>query len=62
MEHILFYAWKHHLKPFGLDGAVKPGEEEEDSITEWITMVFVEELMELSHKSFCLLPREPSVH
>ena len=31
------YDWKHHIKRFGLGGAFKPGEEEEDSI------VFVEQ-------------------
>ena len=27
MQHNLFYDWKHHLKPFGLGGAIKRWED-----------------------------------
>ena len=43
MPHNLFYDGKHHLKPFGLDGAVKPGEEETKSVTYLITRVFIKQ-------------------
>ena len=28
MQHSLSYNWKHHLKLFGLVGAIKPGKKE----------------------------------
>ena len=33
LQNNLFYDWKHHLKMFGLGGAIKPGEEEGDRFT-----------------------------
>ena len=45
MQHSLFHDWKHHLKLFGICGAVKQGEEEGDLLTLLIMTVFVEQPM-----------------
>ena len=34
MQHCLFCGLKHHIEPFGLGGAMKPGEENNDQINE----------------------------
>ena len=47
MHHSLFYGWKHQLQPFGLGGAVKPGEEEGQQINQLITLVSLEQLLAL---------------
>ena len=47
VQHSLFYDRKIYLKTFGIGGAVKAGEEEDDSISEWMTMVFVEQPLAL---------------
>ena len=56
MQHSLLYDWKHHLKPFGLGGAVKPEEEEDQRLIESITTLFVERPLALpgsaKHKRF----------
>ena len=42
----LFYDWKHHIKPFGLGGAVKPMKKKGDGQTDQIDLrraLFVEQ-------------------
>ena len=47
VQHILFNAWKHHFKLFGLGGTAKPGEEEghllSERLNKLITTVFIEQ-------------------
>ena len=41
MQHSTFYDWGRHFKPFGLDGAEKPGEEEGDINNESVNNFYI---------------------
>ena len=51
VAHSLFYAWRHHSKPFGLGGTVKllrtKGDNLTESLSQWMTTLFVEQTLAL---------------